>query len=133
MSELQNQLLNLGFCFLQAILLLLIAPCISGIIKKLKALLQNRVGSSIWQEYYDIYKWWRKPTIITPYTSGIFRLAPCIYFVTTLIAAVMLPSFFLCLCRHWRCFRIRLYFGFRPFLYGRIFYGCSYCFWWYGW
>lgn len=94
MSELQNQLLNLGFCFLQAILLLLIAPCISGIIKKLKALLQNRVGSSIWQEYYDIYKWWRKPTIITPYTSGIFRLAPCVYFVTTLIAAVMLPSFF---------------------------------------
>ena len=52
------------------------------------------MGSSIWQEYYDIYKWWRKPTIITPYTSGIFRLAPCVYFVTTLIAAVMLPSFF---------------------------------------
>jgi formate hydrogenlyase subunit 4 len=63
-------------------------------VKKLKAFLQNRVGSSIFQEYFDIYKWWRKPTMLTPNTSIVFVAAPCVYFITTLAAASMLPNFF---------------------------------------
>lgn len=93
MMDLQNQIVNVAFCLLQALLLLLIAPCISGIIKKVKAWMQNRVGSSIFQEYYDIRKWWRKPTIITPHTTMLFKIAPCVYFISTLTAASMLPNF----------------------------------------
>lgn len=85
---------GLGYSLLQALVLLLIAPLITGIIKKLKALLQNRIGSSILQEYFDLYKWWRKPTFITPYTSTIFLAAPCVYFASTIAAACMLPNFF---------------------------------------
>ena len=85
---------GLGYSLLQALVLLLIAPLIAGIIKKLKALLQNRIGSSILQEYFDLYKWWRKPTFITPYTSTIFLAAPCVYFASTIAAACMLPNFF---------------------------------------
>ena len=94
MMDLQTELYKLAACFGQAVLLLLAAPMVTGIVKKTKAYMQNRVGSSIFQEYYDIYKWWRKPTMLTPYTSIIFRLAPCVYFVTTLAAACMLPNFF---------------------------------------
>lgn len=94
MMDFQNELLNLALCLSQAVLLLFIAPVITGIVKKGKAWMQNRVGSSIFQEYYDIYKWWRKPTMLTPYTSIIFRIAPCVYFITTLAAACMLPNFF---------------------------------------
>ncbi len=83
---------NLAYCLAQAIILLFLAPLVSGIVKKCKAFMQNRIGSSIFQEYYDIYKWWRKPTMVTPYTSIIFLLAPCVYFVTTLVAACMLPN-----------------------------------------
>ena len=83
---------NFGYCLLQAILMLLLAPLVSGIVKKIKAWCQNRIGSSIFQEYLDIYKWWRKPTILTPYTGPVFKLAPCIYFLTTFIAATMLPN-----------------------------------------
>lgn len=93
MMDFQNELLNLALCLSQAVLLLFIAPVITGIVKKGKAWMQNRVGSSIFQEYYDIYKWWRKPTMLTPYTSIIFRIAPCVYFITTLAAACMLPNF----------------------------------------
>lgn len=93
MMDFQNELLNLALCLVQALLLLAIAPMITGIVKKCKAWMQNRVGSSIFQEYYDIYKWWRKPTMLTPYTSIIFRIAPCVYFITTLTAACMLPNF----------------------------------------
>lgn len=85
---------NLAYCLLQAVLLLLAAPLISGIIKKAKAMMQNRVGSSIFQEYFDLYKWWRKPVFVTPYTSSIFLLTPCIYFISVLTAACMLPNIF---------------------------------------
>ncbi len=83
---------NLGYSFLQAFLLLAFAPLITGIIKKVKARLQNRIGSSIFQEYLDVYKWWRKPTILTPETSIIFIIAPFVYFATTFLAALMLPN-----------------------------------------
>lgn len=94
MMDLQAELYKLTACFAQALLFLFLAPVVTGIVKKVKAFMQNRVGSNIFQEYYDIYKWWRKPVMITPYTSIIFRLAPCVYFVTTLAAACMLPNFF---------------------------------------
>ena len=88
-----EMLMNLSYCLGQAIILLLLAPMVAGIVKKLKAFMQNRVGSSIFQDYYDIYKWWRKPTMLTPHTSIVFILAPCVYFITTLAAASMLPNF----------------------------------------
>ena len=93
MMEQQNDLIQLALGLAQAVALLLCAPLVTGIIKKTKALLQNRIGSSVWQEYYDIRKWWGKDTMLTPYTGIIFKLAPCVYFITTLAAACMLPSF----------------------------------------
>ena len=93
MIELQNDLLQLALGLAQAVLLLVCAPLVTGIIKKTKATMQNRIGSSVWQEYYDIRKWWGKSTVLTPYTGLIFKLAPCVYFITTLAAACMLPSF----------------------------------------
>ena len=94
MMDLHEEFIRIAYCLGQAILLLFLAPLVSGIVKKTKAILQNRVGSSILQEYYDIFKWWRKPTMLTPHTSVIFKMAPCVYFVTTLVAACMLPNFF---------------------------------------
>ena len=88
---LENELLQLALGMAQAVLLLLCAPLVTGIIKKVKAWMQNRIGSSIWQEYYDIRKWWGKPTMLTPYTSITFRLAPCVYFLTTFVAAFVEP------------------------------------------
>ena len=71
-----EMLMNLLYCLGQAVLFLFLAPLVSGIVKKLKAFMQNRVGSSIFQEYFDIYKWWRKPTMLTPHTSIVFIAAP---------------------------------------------------------
>ena len=50
---LENELLQLALGMAQAVLLLLCAPLVTGIVKKVKAWMQNRIGSSIWQEYYD--------------------------------------------------------------------------------
>ena len=77
----------------QALLLLAFAPLIAGIINKVKAFLQKRQGASVLQEYFDLVKWWKKPTILTPYTSIIFVVAPAVYFITSFLAASMVPGF----------------------------------------
>ena len=89
-----TDVLNLmGKGLLQAALLMLLAPFIAGLINKVKAFLQKRQGASVFQEYFDLWKWWRRETILTPYTSYIFVLAPVIYLLTSLMAAFMVPGF----------------------------------------
>ena len=76
----------------QALCLLVCAPLIAGIVNKTKATLQKRQGASIFQEYFDLWKWWHKPVIVTKYTSWIFLAAPIVYLVTSIMAAMMLPG-----------------------------------------
>ncbi len=82
---------NMGLNLLQAVGLLACSPLVAGIIGKTKAFLQKRQGASVLQEYFDLWKWWRKPTILTKYTSWIFLAAPVIYFLTSFLAAMMVP------------------------------------------
>lgn len=84
---------GLALNIVQALLLLAFAPLIAGIINKVKAFLQKRQGASVLQEYFDLAKWWKKPTILTPYTSIIFIVAPAVYFITSFLAASMVPGF----------------------------------------
>ena len=84
---------GLALNIVQALLLLAFAPLIAGIINKVKAFLQKRQGASGLQEYFDLAKWWKKPTILTPYTSIIFVVAPAVYFITSFLAASMVPGF----------------------------------------
>lgn len=84
---------GLGLNIVQALVLLAFAPLIAGIINKVKAFLQKRQGASVLQEYFDLRKWWKKPTILTPHTSVIFILAPVAYFVNSFLAASMVPGF----------------------------------------
>lgn len=84
---------GLALNIVQALLLLAFAPLIAGIINKVKAFLQKRQGASVLQEYFDLAKWWKKPTIFTPYTSIIFVVAPAVYFITSFLAAYMVPGF----------------------------------------
>lgn len=87
-------LYDLSRLAMQVLILLFCAPLVCGIIKKIKALLQNRYGASIFQEYFDLYKWWRKPTVLTPYTTPLFIVAPLVYFTSIVVASAMLPNFF---------------------------------------
>ena len=84
---------GLALNIVQALLLLAFAPLIAGIMNKVKAFLQKRQGASVLQEYFDLAKWWKKPTILTPYTSIIFVVAPAVYFITSFLAASMVPGF----------------------------------------
>jgi len=76
---------------LQLILVLLVAPFLSGIIKTLKARLQNRRGPNILQFYRDIFKLFRKGMVIPGTASWIFSATPYIVFVTAALVGLMIP------------------------------------------
>lgn len=75
----------------QAVLIVLAAPLISGIIKTIKARLQNRRGPGIMQVYRDILKLLRKDSVISPTSSWFFYITPFLYFAGALAAAALTP------------------------------------------
>ncbi len=78
---------------LQALLLLAIAPLVTGIIRKIKAYAQQRRGASILQPYRDIAKYFRKDSVVSRDTSWIFSVTPYISMAAVLIAALLVPVF----------------------------------------
>ncbi|MDP3104306.1 MAG: NADH-quinone oxidoreductase subunit H [Candidatus Methanoperedens sp.] len=77
----------------QIIIILALAPLLSGIIKKIKAFFQIRKGASIFQPYYDIAKLLRKDSVISENVSWIFHAAPVISFAAVLTAGLIVPVF----------------------------------------
>ena len=76
---------------LQLVLLLLISPLVSGVIKALKARMQTRRGPGILQPYRDLMKLFSKGTVIPDTASWIFEAAPYVAFITTVLAGLMIP------------------------------------------
>jgi formate hydrogenlyase subunit 4 len=76
---------------LQLVLLLLVAPLFSGVIKTLKARLQTRRGPGVLQSYRDVFKLLRKGMVIPDTASWIFSATPYIVFVTAALVGIMIP------------------------------------------
>lgn len=83
--------MNVLSAILQVLLLLLVAPLLSGCIKNWKAKLQNRRGPRWWQPYSDILKFLRKEMVISEHASWIFRTTPYVLFAATLLAGLLVP------------------------------------------
>lgn len=77
----------------QAVVFLLLAPVIVGLIRKVKARLQCRRGAGLLQPYADLAKLFRKEPVVSTSTSWIFTATPGIVFASTLAAALLVPVF----------------------------------------
>lgn len=75
----------------QGILLVLLAPLVSGITRKIRARMQTRRGPSILQDYYDIAKLLKRQDVHSNQTSRISRIMPPIYIGTMIVLAMGLP------------------------------------------
>jgi formate hydrogenlyase subunit 4 len=75
----------------QTLLLLALAPLLSGLIKNWKAKLQNRRGPRIWQPYSDLLKFFCKDMVISEHASWVFSVAPYVVFLSALLAGLMVP------------------------------------------
>jgi formate hydrogenlyase subunit 4 len=77
----------------QLMLVLLIAPLLTGYVRKVKAHLLRRRGPPVLQPYRDLLKLMRKEVVLAHNASWVFRVAPYLIFATTLVAAALVPTF----------------------------------------
>ncbi len=80
---------------LNSLFIVAISPLILGLVKKVKALCQGRIGPPLLQGYYNLFKLFKKEIIYSPNASFIMRLAPYLNIGFLLAAAVMVPVVFL--------------------------------------
>jgi formate hydrogenlyase subunit 4 len=83
--------MNLAINMIQALLLIAIAPLVSGVIARVKARIQNRQGASALRPYSDLLKLFRKQDLVPDTASLLFRFAPAILFAATATAAAFVP------------------------------------------
>jgi formate hydrogenlyase subunit 4 len=86
-----NTNLDLPAIVLQTVLLLMLAPLVTGCIRNWKARLQNRRGPRVWQPYFDLVKFLRKDMVISEHASWVFSIAPYVVFITALLVGLMVP------------------------------------------
>jgi formate hydrogenlyase subunit 4 len=78
---------------LQMLLVLLLAPLLTGFIRKLKAQLLRRQGPPLLQPYRDLIRLMRKDVVLADSASWLFRVIPYIIFAGTWVAASLVPTF----------------------------------------
>lgn len=81
---------------LQAIAMLavlLLAPLLTGIVRKAKARLLRRIGPPLMQPYRDLWRLLQKEVVLADNASWLFRATPYLVFATTWLAATLIPTF----------------------------------------
>lgn len=79
---------------IQVFFIISFSPLIVGLMRKIKAMSQKRIGSGIFQPYHDILKLFRKDEIVSDQSSWIFRITPWMNFVSVISALFFIPVFF---------------------------------------
>jgi formate hydrogenlyase subunit 4 len=77
----------------QMMLVLLLAPLLTGLVRKVKARLQRRQGPSLIQPYRDLKRLLGKEVVLAENASWLFRAAPYVIFAVTWVAAALVPTF----------------------------------------
>jgi len=77
----------------QMLLVLALAPALTGVTRKMKARLQRRIGPSILQSYRDLRRLFGKDVVLAENSSWLFRVAPYLIFAATWVAAALVPTF----------------------------------------
>lgn len=78
---------------LQMVLVLTIAPLLTGLVRWLKARLLRRRGASPWQPYRELLRLARKEVVLAESASWLFRVAPYVVFTAIWVAAALVPTF----------------------------------------
>jgi hydrogenase-4 component C len=75
----------------QALLLVALAPLVSGVARWLRAKMHTRQGPPILQDYYDIIKLFKRQDLHTKESSFVHRLMPPLFMGTMLVLALGMP------------------------------------------
>jgi formate hydrogenlyase subunit 4 len=94
-------ILDLAVQGAQMALVLLLAPLLTGFVRKVKARLLRRRGASVLQPYRDLLRLLRKDVVLAENASWLFRVTPYLIFAATWVAAALVPTFAVGLMFSW--------------------------------
>ncbi|MGD0434768.1 MAG: NADH-quinone oxidoreductase subunit H [Acetobacteraceae bacterium] len=77
----------------QMAFVLMLAPLLTGLVRKVKARLQRREGPPLIQPYLDLRRLVGKEVVLADNASWLFRVAPYLIFAVTWVAASLIPTF----------------------------------------
>jgi formate hydrogenlyase subunit 4 len=77
----------------QMLLVLLLAPLLTGVVRKIKARFLRRQGPPLIQAYLDLVRLMRKEVVLAQSASWLFRVIPYLIFAATWVAASLVPTF----------------------------------------
>jgi formate hydrogenlyase subunit 4 len=77
----------------QMLLVLLLAPLLTGLVRKVRARLLRRRGPPLIQPYRDLGRLMRKDVVLAQNASWLFRVIPYLVFAATWVAASLVPTF----------------------------------------
>ena len=77
----------------QTLLVVALAPLLTGYVRFVKARLNGRRGPSPLQPYRDLYRLVQKEAVVAHSASWIFRAAPYVTFASVWLAACIVPTF----------------------------------------
>ncbi len=83
------------------ILVLAIAPLVTGVVRKTKARFQNRRGASVLQPYFDLAKLFKKEIVVSSVASWLFHATPYLVFGSMLVIALLVPTVITPVPLHW--------------------------------
>jgi len=86
-------ILDLAVQGAQMLLVLLLAPLLTGLTRKVKAHLLRRQGPPLLQPYRDLVRLMRKEVVLAENASWLFRVIPYLVFAATWVAASLVPTF----------------------------------------
>ena len=86
-------MLDLAVQGAQMLLVLLLAPALTGVVRKVKARLLRRRGPSVLQPYRDLMRLLRKEVVLAENASWLFRVTPYLSFAAIWVAAALVPTF----------------------------------------
>jgi formate hydrogenlyase subunit 4 len=86
-------ILELAAQVLQMVVVLLAAPLLIGITRKVKARLLRRRGPPLLLPYRDLWKLLHKEAVLAHNASWIYRVAPYLIFAATWTAAALVPTY----------------------------------------
>jgi len=86
-------ILDLAVQGAQMLLVLLLAPLLTGLVRKVKAHLLRRQGPPLIQPYRDLVRLLRKEVVLAENASWLFRVIPYLVFAATWVAASLVPTF----------------------------------------
>ncbi len=78
---------------LQMTLVLALAPLLTGLVRKVKARFQRRLGPPLIQPYRDLRRLIGKDVVMAEQASWLFRVAPYAIFGCIWVAAALVPTF----------------------------------------